>query len=167
MKRWIALICLILLCMPLAACHSEEDSAFFFYLRRGEDYAYGASDAVVAPETRDCSGRKNNLHYMLTLYLEGPVDTALLSPFPEGTQILSLQRSGSSLSIELSEEFTNLAGMDQTLASTCIAYTCFDLCSAHQVHIYAQSAQNETISITLTREDLVLLDDGSYLTPEE
>ena len=160
MKRLKQLLCIAAVCLCLAGCDflPREEQALFYYLRATDSYNYGNPDAVIAPEQRDCSGNMNNLHYLLTLYLEGPLDPEYLSPFPKGTEIVSMGISGSSISIRLSQEFTALSGIDQTLAAACLARTCFTLRNAYQVHIYTQSRSNETISFTLTREDLVFMD---------
>jgi len=169
MKLWKQFLGISILCLCLMGCEflAKEDTALFYYLRTPDTYLYGESDAVIFPEQRDCSGKINNLHYLLTLYLEGPLDPACVSPFPAGTGILSLEISGTSVSIELSEEFASLSGMDRTLAGACLARTCFALHNAYQVHIYTQTQNNETVSLTLTRDDLIFMDGIPGTTPTQ
>lgn len=167
MKHWIRAAAVFWLLLLLAGCRfsKDENIAEFYYLRTPDTYEYGEANAVIAPEHRDCSGKMNNLHYLLTLYMEGPLESIYQSPFPKGTGIVSLEFSGSSISIQLSEGFLSLSGMDRTLAAACLARTCFALHNTYQVHIYAQSRGNETVTFTLTREDLVLIDGIPPTTP--
>jgi len=164
--RFLAVIFLSL-CLAGCSLSKKNNVVDFYYLRTPDTYAYGDMDAVIAPEQRDCSGKENNLHYLLTLYLEGPLDSVYRSPFPRGTGLESLEFNEDTVSIQLSSDFLSLTGMDKTLAAACLARTCFSLYDATQVHIHAQHSNNESVSFTLTWDDLVFMDGMSDTIPSQ
>jgi len=118
---------------------SAEDSIRFYYPRTANNYEYGSEDGVITYEERDPAGHRNNLRYLLTLYLLGPVEEGLVSPFPEGCQIVHLSRNESEVSMTINSNFVTLKGMDLTLACVCLAQTCFTLTDVPMVRIMAES----------------------------
>jgi hypothetical protein len=157
------LICL-LLCfamLPLSSCgfRSSDDTVQtpFYYLRDPDSYLYGSPEGVVSYEHRDITGHEDELNYLLMLYLKGPLDKSLESPFPEGSRILQLSKRSGKLYVLLNSNFANLKGMDLTLACVCLARTCFALSDAQSIRITAKTADG-TIPIdeTITINSLLL-----------
>jgi spore germination protein GerM len=162
------IICLLLsvaiLLLSSCSIHGQEESAVapFYYLRDPDTFLYGSPDGVVSSENRDIAGHENELNYLLMLYLKGPLDEGLESPFPEGCRLLQLNEKNGKLSIVLNSSFTTLKGMDLTLACVCMARTCFTLTDAESIRIMGKSAHgtiliDETITInSLLLEDTAL-----------
>ena len=95
----------------------------------------------------------------MALYLNGPTDNRLYSPFPKDLEIQSIQRDGSTLTITVNDSLAKLKGMKLTKACACLALTCLDLTDAETVSIQAATELlNNQKSIDLTRDSLVLLD---------
>lgn len=159
MKRLMCLI-LSLLLFAFSGCQRQDDPSVCFYYLRSE-YVYGVEDGVIASETRDIA--MQDIGYLLELYLKGPQNETLVSPFPRNTRLISTHMQEGVLSLELSEEFTTLEDMDLTLAAGCIASTCFSLTDAQSVRITAVSSRDE-ISIVLSRDSLTLVDDSMVST---
>ena len=160
MKKIISL----LLCLStglLCACGIQkgDDSVQtpFYYLRDPDAYVYGSPEGVISFEHRDITGHKDELNYLLMLYLKGPLDEALESPFPEGCSILQTNERNGRLSVMLNSSFTTLKGMELTLACVCMARTCFSLTDAQSIRITAKAADG-TIPIdeTITINSLLL-----------
>lgn len=162
MKR---LICMILIAVLLAVfpgcSEADGDSVSFYYLRT--ELSYGTEDGVIAPEARAVSGSHEDLTYLLRLYLEGPLTDMMTSPFPVGTQLISVELKEGTLLLELSGEFAALEGIDLTMAGACLASTCFALTDTEAVQITAGTSEDKT-SITLSRNSLTLLDDSAAST---
>jgi len=143
MKR----ICCLLICglilISLSGCPApgadDAVSVSFYYLRTPADYVYGSEDGVITGENREISGHEGDLRYLLTLYLQGPLDENLQAPFPDGCRILELQSDGTEFALLLNSNFSTLKDMDLTLACVCIAKTCFSLTDAQSIRIMAES----------------------------
>ena len=161
MKRYISLIMII--CLFLSGCtlwgERIKEPVTFYYLR--SDYAFFETDSVFVPEEKEASGHRDDLSYLLRLYLMGPSNEELVPPLPRGTRILSLQQTERSIRIELSENTQDMADIDYSLACSCLSLTCFDLTQVKTVTV-----TDGDRSITLTRDNLVL-NDTDETTVEE
>lgn len=149
MKR---VICLILAAMMLAGCSfSFGDSTEFYYRRKAFDY-YGVSP-VIASERRDVTGHADDLNYLLNLYLMGPVDGDLESPFPAGTRLYEIQTEGSRMTVILSDTGKALSDPGFSLACVCLGRTCMHLTEAEEITIISGNR-----SITVMESDSLLTD---------
>ena len=172
MKRVISILLIFVLAFSLAACVYEEepelvDPVNFYYLRvqDPENLYHGTADSVVLAEQREAFGVRDFLTVLLERYLSGPTSEGLVSPFPAGTKLKAWELSGNMLTLTLSNEIAQLSGMDLTLACACLTVTCLELTDAEAVQIRAESATfGSKASITMTRNDLVLLDEGFVAT---
>ena len=165
MKKFICLLLAALLCVT--GCDSSQDETpgvLFYYLRKSEDFVYGSADGVVTGEERDPSGYRNNLKYLITLYLQGPVDEKLQSPFPAGCKLVVLSQEEEELTLLLNSNFCTLKDMDLTLACVCLAKTCFSLTDAQRVRIMAESFSGEVAIDQTIHIDSLLLEDTPQST---
>lgn len=154
MKRMFCIVLiLLLLCAGCGLYGKSPDSVTFYYPRT--EILYGAEDGVIAQEERDVSGYTEDLNALLNLYLQGPADENLAFPFPAGTRLLEVSGNGDLLTISLSEEFSNLEGLDLTIASACIGSTCFGLTDVQQICILSGGS----IMFTIDRENGIVLFD--------
>lgn len=163
MKKIIAaalLCCLLLSQIGCTGTHNfTEDPILFYYPRIVTQYEYGSTDGVIGWEERDPAGHRNNLRYLLTLYLVGPVDDHLTSPFPDGCQLIDLNRSETEVAVTLNANFGALKDMDLTLACASLAQTCFSLTDVPVVRILCESSDGQiSIDETITRQQLVMED---------
>lgn len=155
MKKFLTILCLFVF---LTGCAKDPDILFSY---RQKDLQYGNRHGVIAQEVREAPGHENDPEYLLRMYLEGPLDDSLVSPFPKGTALESVTFSNRTVYVTLNEVYAGLDGMDHTIASACIAETCFSITNAETVVIKCHSQEFGNKSITLTRESLVLSDDAT------
>ena len=108
MKR-ILLMFLLLITLMLSGCSAEDPNTVqFYYCRDPHQYQYFESDAVIRAESRDLLGHRNDLKYMLGLYLAGPLEEGLVIPCSKSTRLLSVTNDGGKILIELSDHNTSL-----------------------------------------------------------
>ena len=159
MKRILCLILAAFLLCSLWGCeeNSVEDQATFYYCR--EKYAYGTEGGIIGGEQRDITGHAGDVNYLLALYLVGPLEEDLTSPFPERTQLLSARLEADTLFIELSDMGKGMTDAQFSLACASLVMTCMELTDAAQVTI----ASGER-SITMDPASLLLYDS---ITPGE
>lgn len=163
MKRILCLILVTVLLTLSSGCHYNDGSEFlepveFYYPRRSEQFVYGTQDGVLAAEMREASGHTDDLSYLIPMYLRGPQDEKLRSPFPTGCTLVEVRSGGNMLVVILSEEFTTLEGMELTLACASLARTCFSLTDAQRIRIDS-SSRSKTFAITLEPDSVLLFDD--------
>ena len=163
MKRFLIFLLLLSLALSCWAC-SEQASVTFYYVREESAYLFGKENAVIVGESRESASNIQNLHSLLILYLHGPLNENFRSPFPSGTSLVAIQQEGSHLTVRLSSIASVMKGTDLTLACACLAKTCFDAANVEAVTIIATGFGN--VSVTLTRDSLLLVDD-SVPVPDE
>ena len=170
MKRLICLI-LALLFVVLSGCHYNEsgdilEPVTFYYPRTTDSFVYGSEDGVLAGEVREASGHVGDLNYLIAVYLRGPQEATLRSPFPAGCTLEEVRSGGNTLCIVLSGEFTRLENTDLTLACAALAKTALSLSNMQRVRIDSVSAE-KNFSITLHRDSLLLADYSAFSIPTE
>ena len=152
MKR---LVCLIMVCFFLffLGCNATttKDSTRFYYSRT--NYAFGTESAVLTSENRDITGHEGDLQYLLSLYLVGPLNEELCSPFPASTKILSVEEKNTAVIIEISDCSKTLTESQFSLACACLTMTTFHLSGCEQVTIVSGDR-----SITLDQSAFLLYD---------
>ena len=158
MKRTLCLIAL--LALLLCACGSNTDEVNFHYLRTCktlDDYHAYFTEGAIAPEQRDVSGHRNDLDYLLTMYLRGPLNSQLKSPFPAGCALIDVLLEGRQLTVYLSSGASLLDDLDLNVACACLAKTCMEIADVDTVHIQSRSTGNHILfSTTITSDTLRL-----------
>lgn len=166
MKRVTCLMLALLLVGGLFGCHYSESGDIlepveFFYPRKSDHFVYGSESGVLAAEVREGSGHIGDLNYLLSMYLRGPQDTTLRSPFPAGCRLEEVRSGGNTLCIVLSAEFTALENAELTIACASLAKTGLSLSNMQRVRIDAVS-DKKTFSITLDEDSLLLADYSAF-----
>lgn len=158
MKR---IICILLsLCLLLSGCGRAEDhSVSFYYCRSAEDYQYFESDGVIRGEGRDVTGHRSDLRYMINLYLAGPLEEGLQSPFPKTARLISVSIAEDTILIQLSDQDKTMTDAEFSLACACLTLTCMNLHSCAQVTITSGDR-----TVTMDESSILLSDD---LLPQE
>ncbi len=168
MKRMLYLILTLTVILSLFGCHYREGGEIlepveFFYPRKSTTFVYGSSDGVIAPEVREASGHRNDLPYLITMYLRGPQNDNLRSPFPAGCTLEEIRSDHDTLYIRFSSEFSTLENTEMTLACASLAKTCLAITDYKYIHINSQS-DDKVFSIQLEAGNLLFADRSVFGT---
>ena len=140
----------------LAGCSESpaSDAPTFYYLLAQPEF--GSDGSIIGSESRPSAEGNNQLRYLLALYLSGPIDQRLRSPFPKGTAFLDLRFEGDCLHLTMNGAFSILNSIDITKACACIALTMFDCCDAQNLVIYyTETASGLSKSLEFSRDFFV------------
>lgn len=148
MKR---LLCLILLLILLLCGCGKGEQVIFYY--RPVDYLTDHNGSVLSPETRTVTGYSDNPQFLISLYLAGPLDQELESPFPKGTKLQSLLINGDQLTVQLYDLPQYLSDAEFALACACLSMTCMEFTSTESITILCGDR-----SVTMDQSILTLSD---------
>ena len=148
---------IVLLVSLLPGCGQKikEPVTFYYLITNYQENMV----SPIAGEEREVAGYRDNLKYLLTFYLMGPISQELSSPLPRGTQLCSIGQDGANLTIEISDTASALNDSRFSLACACLSMTCMGLTQAEEVTVVSGSR-----SLTLSQSNLLLTD---TVTPEE
>ena len=171
MKRWISLILVAILCF--SGCsqgnNPNQNTVNFYYLRsypNSGTYDSFFSSGVIGSESREVPTDRQDLRYVLALYLQGPSDPELASPFPIGCKVLEFYEDEGCLTLILSRMITSKNDMDLTLACACLAKTCLELTDAETIQVESHNLDGKVLfTRVFTRDNVLLIDD--YTQPPE
>ncbi len=166
MKKWLCLILALLLLASQTACANEkqtvQEPVNFYY--RQITMEYGTDDGVIGKESREGKDHLQDYPYLLSLYLKGPESDLLYSPFPSNTALESFSIEDQTAIVQLNSAFAVLTGLELSIACACITMTVCDLAKVNAVTVFVSGAMLDgNHQITLSRNDLLLLDDSSIV----
>jgi len=153
MKRCLTLILLFSLLLTGCSVYGErlKEPVTFYYLR--DQYQYFSQDGVISSEEREAAGHRDDLAYLLALYLIGPADESLVSPLPKGTRIYTTEQDENGITLKISNTTESMTDIEYSAACVCLALTCFDLTDAEQVTVNSGDR-----SIAISRDSILLYD---------
>ena len=152
MKKMLCIaLAIILLVSLLPGCGQKmkEPVTFYYQITNYQENMV----SPIAGEEREVAGYRDNLKYLLTFYLMGPISQELSSPLPRGTQLCSIGQDGGELIIEISDTASTLNDSGFSLACACLSMTCMGLTNAERVTIVSGSR-----SLTFGCDNLLLSD---------
>lgn len=162
MKRYAAFVlCLVLLVSGCGVSGKRIKEPVNFYYPR-DKIQYHEDAGVIGMETREASGHRDNLSYLLALYRLGPSSEDLRLPFPEGTAILMMEQTDTYLHLVLGSNAAAMSDAEFSLACACLTLTCGELTGVEQVTV-----TNAERTITMSREAITLVDTSILDTMEE
>ncbi len=162
MKRIICIAIVIMLAIQISGCASKDtdeipEAANFYYVT--EETEYHSKDGFISSEKKDVENEIDDLTSLVNLYLTGPKEAHLKSPFPQNTVVRNITHKNSIFSITLSNEFSQLTGFDLSVACACLTLTIQEFADANLVQISAENAELDgNKSITMSTDSLVLFD---------
>ena len=132
---------------------ADDSHNYQVYYRSAED----ADGAAVAAETYAVPDGQAVVPALLDLLLQQPYESSQSSPFPEGTELRSWSLQNGVLSLDFSEPYGGLSGIDLTLANYCLTLT---LCQVEDVDAVQVTVEGETLPFQTTTqlrpEDVIL-----------
>lgn len=164
MKRFISVTIILLICCSLLACSTFgtglKNPVTFYYPR--SITTYGQEDSIISSEFREASGHANDLEYLISLYLHGPMDDTMVATFPQGTKLISLNQKNGVLYLTLSDSFANQSSLDLSVACACLSKTCFELCAVEKVEIRTENIPlGNTQVIVMTKDNVQFYDNSA------
>lgn len=153
------LLCLILCLLLLCGCqsHNDKDNTVAFYYCQA-NHTTILEESIVLPEYREISASPLDLRNVLSLYLIGPLDEDLVSPF-RGMKLVSVTTQDSHLFLELSCNDRSLTDIGFSLACACLTMTCLELAEVSQVSITCGER-----TATMNGDNLFLMDNITQQT---
>lgn len=140
MKHWLSFFLAALLLLNAAACAKQDvepaaqyECGLWFAVNSGSDRS--DTSAVVCEERGWES--EPTARQLLQALLNGPYSDDLHAPFPAGVNILSVDVSEESktVQVDFSEQYGKLSGYDLTIADYCVALTLCQLPGVENVRI--------------------------------
>lgn len=133
MKRVLAVI--LVLCMVLSGCGGTKNDGgsqveFYYAVRSAETLGSAQTIGVERRMTHATS-----LMSVLELYFRGPSEERLISPFPAGTEVVSLLEQNGTPELVLSSQFFSLRAVELSIATGCLAKTICGYTGAQSVII--------------------------------
>ena len=166
-NKWFALLLALIILSSFTGCGRSEQYEVplsFYYLSAQLDY--GADSAAIKPQLREGKGFSSP-ETILQLYFAGPLGEDFKTPFPAGLRLVSTAQEADTLYLTVSDELSQLSGLDLTLACCCITLTCLDITDVESVCIQAETATlGGEKTITMNRDCLLLLDHSNQASPE-
>lgn len=163
-KLWALLLALILLC---AACVSpgsgregpgEGEYMVYCAVIPQEDGALkGRTDsAALRYEYRTLPEGSGEVEGLFSLLLTDPGDPELTAPIPAGIALRAWRLEGSVLTLDLSEAYNGLSGVELTLADSCIVLTLCQLNGVDSVYLTVEGRPRPFRDQIMTASDFLL-----------
>ena len=124
---------LMVLLMCACAAGEEKTEGYSLYFTRHALTSYGSALAAQPWEGSDVPLNEE----LMQALLAGPTEEGLTSPFPKGLSVKSMEldQSGTMIRLTLSDHYSGLTDMAQTLADACIVMTLCQLPGIEAVEI--------------------------------
>lgn len=138
------LLAVLLLCtactMPAAQTQEPTEGEYGVYFLRSALTAENglqipAESAYLDREFHALTQEEQTVEGLTELLLAGPEGEGLVSPFPAGTRIRSWRQEEGRVTLDLSEAYSGLTGVELTLADGCIVLTLCQLPEVEEVYI--------------------------------
>ncbi len=163
MRRVLCILLCIAMVFGLSACRqqpSERINPITFYYRNAQ-MQYGSDASALYGLDVDLENLEIPISEIVSLYLEGPDEPFLESPFPPGIHLVSYDWHDNLLTLVLSDSFNSLIGLDRSYAMACLTLTLTQVNGIDGILVHTEdgafSYLNDRI---LTREDFILHDLG-------
>lgn len=172
MKRFILVTVILSLLFSGCAFGGDglKEPVTFYYLRDHsdpEDYDAFFTEGAIGFEEREASGHRQDLNYLLKLYLRGPLNGDLESPFPVGSRITDIQLEDRTLTVTMNFIPSQYNDMELTISCGCLAKTCMGLADVDTVTVQAFNQEGKPFFVrSFTQSDLVPEEFNSQATDQ-
>ena len=168
MKRIFSLTLVVLLMLSFSACHYSKSGDIlepvdYYYPRKTTSFVYGSDEGIITAEVREASGHIGDLRYLLTMYLRGPQDEDLYSPFPAGCVLEEIYIKDDTLYLHFDSKFATIQNMELTIACASLAKTCLTMTGLPYISIEA-SSEEQNVQMILDAESMLFTDNSIFET---
>ena len=137
---------------------SEGDGVRFYYRDKREE-AYFSETGIMASEMRSIRWEQQSIKGLMEVYLQGPVSSELISPFPKDLQLLDTQILPGEITLTFNDSLSSLSPAGLRVAAGCIARTLWEYGGYETVILKAQTQLlDEKDRLVLYPEEFVLRD---------
>ena len=142
-----AICALLALSLLLAACADKPEPSTEGYelYYAAMPYESGGGDAIRAAAARvpkdGAQSTQALAEALVERLLTAPAEDALRSPFPAGTSLQKLTVAGGRATVDLSEQYARLSGIDLSVADACLTLTLTQLDGVYAVRITADGRE--------------------------
>lgn len=161
MKKQLVLILVTAFLLSLCACNTVSNNMRFpvkFYYCT-DSISYGTANGVITAEVRDCYAYADDTLALINLYFDGPKTGNCTSPYPSNVKATKLFFSDDVARVYLTDRFSDISGINFTIACACLAKTLMDFYGCNTVEINsARTFSDGSTSVTITKDSLLLLD---------
>lgn len=137
-----AMTAALLSALLLAGCAGPEgqtpQAEYQVYYLASEDNG----SAAVSAQTCRVEEGEETIQILLDLLLQEPYESGQRSPFPQGTELRSWALEDGVLTLDFSEPYGGISGIDLTLANSCLTLT---LCQVEGVEAVRVTVEGETL----------------------
>ena len=164
MKKLIIFVIVTVLSLYTFGCKHRDanyDAPATFYYVQNQD-TLDLSDHMIRGETHETTHLNSNLSEIMNTYFEGPASISNRSPFPAGLSVVRLDQNEDRIHLTLNNVFTQLEGLDLSVASTCISMTLFELTGCNCVELSAENTLSNKEEIIVISRDMLYLSDLSH-----
>lgn len=155
----ITLLCLVL-CLGCSEKPEPKDPVHLYYSKAEISFE---ELGVVSFEVRESS--ELTAEEIIRLYLAGPTEQGLISPFPDDTSLISIHVEDQSVTVTLSDTYASLSGYPLAIANCCLYKTVSSLTGLKTVIICCETkALGNDVRMQLTEQDFVLVDQSTGYT---
>ena len=163
MKKILSLLLCIFLLLGFTGCHNNSSAITLNFYYPLENYGYDTVEEKFHPRSVDVEIREDiqyiSARQVLGEYLKGPVDPALMNPFPLELELLDLSIDSKVLYITLSDQLADLSGVPLTIACSCLAKTAMTIASVSKVEIKCQTQLLDGKKALTFSADTAIFDD--------
>lgn len=138
----------------------ELQQPFRFYYRTSDGEEGTVNQEPMDYELREIAGHEADYQWILEQYFKGPESGNLSAPFQKSTRLISVRLIDAQMRLMVSDDFSELSGIDMTLACACIARTCLGFEGVESVSISAAGASLGGKSAVVMHEDDIILKDS-------
>jgi len=140
---------------------SAEEGTDLYYLAAGSIEGGG----ILESEKRSLTGEDPVAAEVMEALLAGPESQELTSPFPAGTVLRSCREEEGLVTVDLSEAYGGLSGVELSLADACVVLTLCGLERIDRVYLTVEGEPRPFRDQVLSPADLLLENRGA--DPEE
>jgi len=156
MKRH--LVSILVLCLLLSGCHptasrASESKGYTLWFSTTQG---GAGSPALGQESRTLEEGSQDAASLLRALFHGPTDPSLVSPFPAETALQEVTIQEGLVSVDLSEAYGGLSGVDLTLADACVVLTLCQLDGIERVYLTVEGEPRPFRDQILSPKDFVL-----------
>ena len=165
MKRFLCFFLAVLMAVSMVSCVQKKpkiEKPVKFYYRK-DTMEYGKTDGLIGSEIRESADMDDK--ELINLYLNGPEDTTLYQPFPVNTTLSKLHLEYNTAFLTLSVNFSELKGLELTIACACLTMTVCEITGAKQINVRCttDALLDGYSNITMSPNDFLLLDDSTIV----